>query len=161
MKNLGHIALILLAGFIGGVSGSFLFHPAPLWAAASQEKQVSVINKPTILYNADGKRIGYLGQGDDGQGTMFLFDKDGEVRIQMGTYTVFRERGQSMFALHDRKERLRLLFRLSGSYDSPTIIFKDMYGRDKIKIGLKGRGEVPYFEYVDKHEQVHDLLRQP
>lgn len=143
--------LILLSGFLGGIAGSVALNIGTL-EASSGRNDVSV-------YNTQDQRVGYVGSGDTGQGTAFLFDADGGIRVQMGTYPAGSEKGQSLLGLHDRAQNLRLLFRLHGADDSPHLILKDKNGRDRIVIGLRGANEDPYFQYTDSYGAQKELLQ--
>ncbi len=158
MRKFLQMLPVLVAGFAGGVAGSVLMQPTPLLAAQSSEKAPPKNIQPIDLYNQTGKRVAYLGPGEILQGTFFLYDDQQNIRIQMGSYAGSREGGQSLIGLHDRKERLRLLFRLAGREDSPTLILKDIYGRDRLVIGLEGASEEPYIRVMDKNGFVKNLL---
>lgn len=157
MKRFLQILPVLVAGFTGGMAGSVLMQPSPLLAAQTAQTLPKNV-QPLDLYNQAGKRVAYLGPGEILQGTFFLYDDKQNIRIQMGSYAGSREGGQSLIGLHDRKERLRLLFRLAGREDSPTLILKDIYGRDRLVIGLEGAAEEPYIRVMDKNGFVKDIL---
>lgn len=150
MKKLLQMFPVLLAGFAGGLAGSILMQPAPLLAAQSQQPPPKSMT-PLDLYNPNGKRIAYLGPGQILQGTFFIYDEQQNVRIQMGSHVGGRDTGQSLIGLHDRKQRLRLLLRLAGREDAPTLILKDIYGRDRLVLGLQGGAEEPYIRVTDKN----------
>lgn len=157
MKNVVRMVMFLTASFAGGLVGSLLLQPGILLAAGTS-KQQSNTREFIDFYNQAGKRTGYLGVGQSGQGTMFLFNSEGKISLQMGSYSGKSELGQSLFALHDREQRLRLLLRLDGPEDSPTIVLKDKFGRDKVVLGLDRFGEVPFLHYVDKHGAVKNVF---
>lgn len=158
MKKFFQMLPVLLAGFAGGMAGAVLMQPTPLLAAQSSQKAVPKNVIPLDVYNQNGKRVAYLGPGEIQQGTFFVYDDQQNIRIQMGSYAGTREKGQSLIGLHDRNQRLRLLFRLAGREDAPTLILKDTYGRDRMVIGLEGTSEEPYIRIMDKNGVVRNLL---
>jgi len=153
--------MIFLTGFIGGISGSLIFQPSALYAASPQSpKKQEKGRYYSEYYNTADKRIAYLGQGQIGQGGIFLFSNSGKVTVQASSYVKPVEQGQSFIGLYDRDELLRLLFRLYSSQDSPTIVLKDKSGQDRLIIGLEGAGEHPYIKYMDSSGIMHDLIVQ-
>ncbi len=146
--------LLIGASFLGGVFGSYIFTASPLQAAL-QKANYSAVQ----LYDAKGKRVGYLGSNNGQQGALFLFDSNGRVLAQLGSYGAGSESGQSLFGLHDRSGNLRMLQRLHGGQDSPVIVMKDKNGRDRIVMGLEGAGEVPYLRVTDSYGKTRDVLR--
>ena len=155
---MGHIkfAAILLACFAGSFCGSSVFSAKPL-EVATEERRMKALQ----FYNDNGQRTGFFGTDDrSGVGVGFLFNQDGRLRLQMGTYPSGAEKDQSLFGLHDRRDALRLLFRLHDENDTPTIIMKDKYGVDKMIIGLRGDNEMPYLEYMDASGRRRDLFAQ-
>lgn len=140
--------MMLFTGFIGGIAGALIFQPTPLLAAATESKP-KPIQGVVDLANAKANRIAYLGPGQIGQGTFFLYDEKQNVRLQMGSYPGYKEKGQPLIGLHDREQRMRMLFRLYNSTDVPMLIFKDTYGRDRLVIGLHAGTQEPFIEFTD------------
>ncbi len=155
MNDFFRICIMVLAGFAGGFAGSVAFHAAPLMAA---EKGIEhqTLESVTIL-NSKGKHAGLLGYGAAGQGSLFMFNGEGKIIAQMGSYSNFRDKGQALIAIHDEKEALRGVFRTKGPYHSPTLIFRDLYGNERIVIGLEGRAEEPYLRFYDSNGRMVEL----
>lgn len=160
MKKFIRAFVTLLTGFTGGVAGAIIFNSSPLLAAAPEEK-IDSARSMVDLYNSESHRIAYLGPGQISQGTFFLFDERENVRLQMGTYPGYKEKGQPLIGLHDRKQRLRMLLRLNNLTDVPTLIFKDSYGQDRMVIGLNAATEDPYIEFTDKSGSTKRLVSLP
>lgn len=146
--------LLIVASFLGGVFGSYIFTASPLQAAL-QKVNYSAVQ----LYDSKGKRVGYLGANNGQQGALFLFSPNGKILAQLGSYGSGAENGQSLFGLHDRSGNLRLLNRLYGGEDSPVIIMKDKQGRDRIVMGLEGHNGEPYLRVTDSYGGARDVLR--
>lgn len=141
--------LTLIFGFVLGILFSaVLFNNFPQGIAATDNK-----GQKMRLYNEQGQQAVYWGAGRNGQGVIFLMDKEGQPLVQLGSYEEGLEKGQSLFGLHDRKNALRLLVRLHGAKDSPTVVMKDDAGRDRIVFGLDGQTQDPYFQYYDAETQ--------
>lgn len=112
------------------------------------------------LFNGSGQRIGFIGPGNAGQGTFFLFNPQGGVEVQMGAYDSGSEKGQTLFGLHGKNGSLRFLMRLHGPHDSPVMVMKDKAGSDKLIIGLEGYDEVPYIKYRSKNGSMVNLIQE-
>lgn len=154
MKNTRSVMLMMLSGFVGGLVGSAILNPSALQAAISRGQFFDA-----SFYNKSGKMVGFVGPGDAGQGSMFLFDADGGARVQAGTYPSGGEKGQALIGMSDRSNNLRYLFRLHGSQDSPTLVMKDKSGRDRIVMGLDGETQQPYFYVLDQNGAARDILK--
>ncbi len=155
MKNFFQVGVMIFAGFIGGVTGSLLFSPSTILAASVEKKARSDV---VDLFNSQSKRIAYVGPGRIQQGAFFLFNEKEKLTVQIGSYDGPREAGQPMIGLYDHLERLRILFRLHNSTDSPVVIFKDSYGNDRLIMGLQGAAEEPYIDFVDVNGQSKRFL---
>lgn len=120
--------LAVLASFLGGMAGSFLFQCA---GANAQSNLLS--------------------------GSMLtLMGPDGQMRVQAGHYDGSyspAEKGQPLLALYDNKHYIRLLLRLAGHNESPVIVFKDTNHRDRMVIGLgmEGADQEPFIAVFDKN----------
>lgn len=147
--------LIAVFSLIGGMAGSVLFQVSIAYAEARNVKFGQVQS-----YNKANNRVGFYGVGREGQGKFFLFDENGDLRVQAGSYGVGSEKGQSLFGLHDRNANLRLLFRMHGQTDAPTLIMKDNAGSDKIVMGLDPNTQVPYLNFTDSLNQQRNLFAQ-
>lgn len=154
MNKFKHTILVILSGFCGGLIGSAVLNPQALEAAVSRGQFYDL-----SMYNKNGKMVGFMGPGDAGQGSIFLFDSNGGARVQAGTYPAGGEKGQALVGMSDRRDQLRFLFRLHGSKDSPTLIMKDQSGRDRIVMGLDGESQAPYFFVLDDYGNARDILK--
>lgn len=65
----------------------------------------------------------------------FYGDK-GQLRLQLGTYPGEGEKGMPMMGFSDNDGKLKMLFRLAGTNQSPVIIMKDNQQRDRLIMGL-------------------------
>lgn len=144
-RNIIWLSCLIVGLFLGVLAAT------PLKAAGRSVLEV---------FGGGGQRIGYIGPGNADQGTLFLFNPEGGVQIQMGAYDSGSEKGQSLLGLHGKNGSLRLLFRLHGANDSPVIVMKDKTGDDKIVIGLEGNNEVPYIRYRNKKGSMVNLLQE-
>lgn len=144
--------LFFFCAFLGGVCGSVLFS-ATSSIAAKEERFYT-----TNFYNAQGQRIGVIGAHGSGEGSLFLFNGNNKTTVQMGAYSRGVEKGQSLLGLHDKGGALRLLFRMHGQQDAPTVVMKDSRGADRIVFGLDGRTETPYFRYTDANGRWQNLF---
>ena len=141
-------------GFLGGIVGSAIFASTPTIAAKAKSLYT------TNFFNDDGKRVATLGSNNSEEGTLFLFNGSNQkLEIQMGAYPSGSEKGQSLIGMHDRNGYLRLLQRMHGPKDSPTIVMKDNTGTDRIIIGLDGSSQEPYFRYLDSKGQMRNLIK--
>lgn len=97
-----------------------------------------------------GKRVGYIGSGNAGHGSLFLFNPEGGVEVQMGAYDSGAEKGQTLMGLHDKKGSLRLLMRLHGAQDSPVIVMKGRVGMTSWLSDSRGPMKYPTLSTVAK-----------
>ena len=150
------ILTIAICSFIGGMFGSALISSTQ---AVAKKQNGEEHFYTTNFYNNDGKRIGVVGSHNSGEGLMFLMNgNNGQTEIQMGAYGASSERGQTLFGMHDRAGHLRLLMRMHGPKDSPTIIMKDNAGQDKIVFGLDGTTQDAYFKYMNTRGEIVNLF---
>lgn len=144
--------LMTLSAFLGAIIAILLIAPSPLEA---QGKRISGLFE---IYNKDKQRVAIIGEGNEAQGTVFLFDERGNASHQLGTYGAGSEKGQPVYGMHDRQGAMRTLMRLYGPSDSPVLVMKDKAGYDKLVIGLRGDNETPYIQFVDNQGQTRNLL---
>ena len=140
--------------FIGMLGGIFAFILLHIEAAMKNASYGAV-----HTYNNGGKRSAMFGTQNEGQGGLFIFDENEKIRAQMGSYGRGGEKGQSLFGLHDRSEKLRLLNRLHGAKDAPVIVMKDSQGHDQIVFGLDAQTEKPFFFYKTSSGKTENLLK--
>jgi hypothetical protein len=148
------LLLIFMVGFLGGITGALLVTSSTVQA----ELRKAAYNEIN-LYNNEGKRTAFFGSGTIGQGTMWLYDNQGQARIQIGTYEAPAEAGQPVIGLQDNSANLRAIWRLHGKKDSPVLVLKDISGDDRIVMGLRGDSETPYLEYTNDQGRKINLLK--
>ncbi len=151
---------IFVVAFLGGIFGAWFFDnfidkTADLINTKPAHTKTS--NNVHNYYNGFKNRTVFIGSHEN-NGGLFLFDENGGLRAQMGSYSVGNEKGQSLFGLNDRKENLRLLNRLYGPNDVPTVILKDSNGQDQIVFGLDAVSEEPYFHYRHHDGSMKNLI---
>lgn len=81
-----------------------------------------------------------------------FYGEDGQLRLQMGTYSAAGEAGLPLVGLSGNHTNLKMLLRLAGSNESPVLIMKDNQQRDRIVLGLdlSGSGQEPFMAYFDQ-----------
>ncbi|MEZ5814087.1 MAG: hypothetical protein R3E13_05105 [Alphaproteobacteria bacterium] len=144
---------IAICSFLGGLAGSIVFSSTA--SLAAKEEHLYLTN----FHNDNGNRIAVIaGAKGTGEGQLFLFNDNGKTEIQMGAYSKGMERGQTLFGMHDRFGYLRLLMRMHGPEDSPTVVMKDNTGKDRIVFGLDGTTQTPYFKYTNDRGEMVNLF---
>lgn len=109
-------------------------------------------------------QTGFAVTGSYAQGVsgapIFIYGDDGQVRIQMGTYSAAGERGLPLVGLGDNHGHIRMLFRLAGPNESPVIIMKDTKGVDKLVMGLdlSDPAQAPFLSVIDANGQKQNLF---
>lgn len=146
-KYLYLFAGILIGGLLSANFGSI--------ASFAHETQQAL-----NIFNTQNNRVARLGPQPEGQGALFIFDADGHLKAQLGSYGKHSEKGQSLFALHDKNNHIRFLARLHGQKDSPVIVMKDQSGMDKMVFGLDGQTQQAFFKYIDENGQTQHLIPQ-
>ncbi|HTL71216.1 MAG TPA: hypothetical protein VL404_08005, partial [Candidatus Eisenbacteria bacterium] len=91
-KKALHLALILAAGWLGGLSSHWLF---PMRSADAKDDRILKADQ------------------------LWIYASDGQHRLQMGTYQNAGEKDLPLLGLTDNEGRLRLLLRLVGDKGSP------------------------------------------
>lgn len=166
-----HIGVVAGFAFAGGFAAQLAFHtasgqaqvvPEDVYKSADnsvsrvqQQPQVEVPSNlaQNILTLTDSKnRKGISTFVNNGQPSQIMYGEDGQMRIQIGTYSSAIERGMPLIALSDNTGHVRLLFRLAGDNQSPVMIMKDNMGKDRLIMGLNltGPTQEPFLETVDK-----------
>ena len=140
---------------LGGIF-SFVLLSATDLEASLKSQTFSAVH----LYNNKGERVAFIGTQEEGQGSAFFFDDEGSLRAQIGSYGSGLEKGQPLFGLHDRRNELRLLQRLSGTKGTPVLVMKDTNGIDNLIIGLEQNSEIPYIMYKKKDGTFANLLEE-
>jgi hypothetical protein len=166
-KGLLHIALIAGMAFAGGFAAQLVAHPATGQAQVVPEDVYNNSNGSTpqiinqgpsnlgqnVLTLSDLKnRKGLTAFVNDGQPGEILYGEDGQIRLQLGTYTAPGERGLPLVALSDNTGHVRALLRLAGDHQSPVLIMKDSSGKDRLVMGLSltDPAQEPFLAVTDK-----------
>jgi len=108
-----------------------------------------------VIANAYGKKI---------KSDFFsVTGPNGKESIQIATYDGSyskTELGQPLISMYSPNSKLKLLFRLAGENDSPTIIMKDNRGKDRIVMGLalSHPDQEPYIKFYDKNGKRKNIL---
>ncbi len=139
-----HVAVVALFAFAGGFAAQTLMGSSAARAQYEIQDQstgaaITSVTPPAPNYLElrDGKnKKGITTYVMDGQPGQIFYGENGQMRLQMGTYSAKGERGLPLFGLSDTQGKLRLLFRLAGKNESPVIIMKDTNGRDRLVMGL-------------------------
>jgi len=162
------LGVVALFAFAGGFSAQMLMGPSP--ALAQYEIEVQDQSTGAAITRAETPAINFFELRDpknkkglnayvvDGQPGQVFYGEDGNMRLQMGTYTAKTERGQPFLGLSDSRGKMRLLFRLAGKNESPVIIMKDTSGRDRLVLGLalNNPEQEPFLATKDKMNKGSD-----
>lgn len=149
-------ALVALFAFLGGFAAQALLGTSP--ASAQYEQAVQSF----FALSDDKNKKGINAYVADGQPGQVFYGENGQMRIQMGTYSGAGERGMPLMALSDSKGRIRLLFRLFGDNETPVMIMKDTSGRDRLVMGLSLNNptQEPFLAITDKDGKGSDVFGQ-
>jgi hypothetical protein len=144
MKKTAAAFFVLAAfSFTGGLIGQAVFAPKAADAQGQSDSYFALRDTK----NAKGITT-YVNDGQPGQ---IFYGENGQMRLQMGTYSAAGERGLPLLALSDNAGHIRLLFRLAGENESPVMIMKDKSGRDRLVMGLQlgGAEQEPFLSVTD------------
>jgi hypothetical protein len=152
-------AATLVLGLLGGLAGGSLRSGLEKRAEAAPppgpQKQVSA--EQFVLVDANGKTLAQLAKSGEGSPCLFVFDKEGKIRLEAGVYGD----GQPFFGLFDAKYNALGLFRVAGSQGSPVLVLK-AGGRDRMIVGLgmNDPAQEPFVEYYDVKGEKHELIEK-
>lgn len=128
--------------------GMILGHQvADRWATpvARAESRPGVVSTRELeLVDAQGRRQIVMGTSGEGSPGIWFFDKDGKVRLSLGLYAD----NTASIVLNDAQERAVQIFRTMGPASAPFLVMK-AEGRDRIILGLSGKGQDPFLVYYD------------
>ncbi len=134
---------LFLAGVAGGALSSFL-RGVP---AHALDWENSVTAQEFQLVDTAGNVGARLVHSLEGSPALFMFDKKGNCRTQMGVHAG----GLPFLSLQDDKQAFRGLFRLDGPNQAPLWIFKENDSAPRLIVGLdmsgiEHNGFVSHFE---------------
>lgn len=145
MSNLrSHLSVIVLAA-IGMVLGHWLAaHLASPALRAEAESgfasRTAVLSTHTLeVVGADGRRQIVMGTSGEGSPGIWIFDRNGKVRLSIGLYGD----NNSSIVLNDEREQAVQIFRTVGARSAPVLVMKSQ-GRDRIVMGLNGASQDPF-----------------
>ena len=109
-------------------------------AAAEPTSAVSVVSTRTLeVVGADGRRQLVIGTGTEGSPGIWIYDRNGKVRLSLGLYGD----NNASVVLNDESEQAVEIFRTVGAHSAPVLVMKAQ-GRDRIVMGLGGPGQDPF-----------------
>ena len=127
--------LLLLAAFLGGLTGSRIFTPAP---AQAQSGRIKVLEAEEVrLIERDGRPAARLQVDKSGRPGLFLYDSHGEVRAVLGVLPS----GAPHLALSDRRGRVRGTFAVLSD-ETVTLFMSDEAGNRSVEVRVPA-GENP------------------
>jgi len=143
MKKLGsHLSVVVLSA-VGMVLGHYLssyLDWTTMSAAARPGSAVSVVSTRTLeVVGADGRRQLVMGTGTEGSPGIWIYDRNGKVRLSLGLYGD----NNASIVLNDESEQAVQIFRTVGQRSLPVLVMKAQ-GRDRIVMGLNGPGQDPF-----------------
>ena len=124
---------------LGHWLGSHLEWTAP-GATAQAASPPSVVSTHTLeVVGADGRRQLVIGTGTEGSPGIWVYDRNGKVRLSLGLYGD----NNASLVLNDENEQAVQIFRTVGAQSAPVLVMKAQ-GRDRIVMGLNGPGQDPF-----------------
>lgn len=143
MNKLGsHLSVVVLSAVgmaLGHYLGSYL-EWTTISAAAQPVSAVSVVSARTLeVVGADGRRQLVMGTGTEGSPGIWIYDRNGKVRLSLGLYGD----NNASIVLNDESEQAVEIFRTVGQRSLPVLVMKAQ-GRDRIVMGLNGPGQDPF-----------------
>ena len=143
-KLRSHLCVIVLSA-LGMIVGHWLAaHLA--WPAARAEAQPGPTSRSSVLsthtlevVGADGRRQIVMGTSGEGSPGIWIFDRNGKVRLSIGLYGD----NNASVVLNDEREQAVQIFRTVGAQSAPVLVMKSQ-GRDRIVMGLNGSSQDPF-----------------
>lgn len=96
------------------------------------------------LVDAQGRRQILMATSGEGSPGIWFFDKNGKARLSLGLYGD----DNAFIVLSDAQDRAVQIFRTMGAESAPFLVMKAQ-GRDRIVLGLSGKGQDPFLVYYD------------
>lgn len=120
--------LVLLAAFLGGLTGSRLFAPAAAQAQGGAKFKVVEAEEVRLL-EPDGRPAARLQIDKNGRPGLFLYDKHGEVRAVLGVLPS----GAPHLALSDRRGQVRATLAVLSD-ETVTLVLSDGEGQRRVDL---------------------------
>jgi len=143
-KFRAHLSIVALSA-IGMIIGYGVAEHLP-WRAASAEARSGPASQADALathmlevVGADGRRQIVIGTSGEGSPGIWVFDRQGKVRLSLGLYAD----GNASVVLNDEREQAVQIFRTVGDKSAPVLVMKAQ-GRDRIVMGLNGSTQDPF-----------------
>ena len=135
------IGLSALGMILGHWLAARLTWPArPAEAQAGPASWASVLSTRALeVVGADGRRQIVMGTSGEGSPGIWIFDRNGKVRLSIGLYGD----NNSSIVLNDQNEQAVQIFRTVGPQAAPVLVMKSQ-GRDRIVMGLDGSSQDPF-----------------
>ncbi len=143
-KLRSHLCVIVLSA-IGMIGGHWLAAHLP-WPTAHAEAQAGLTSRASVLsthmleiVGVDGRRQIVMGTSGEGSPGIWIFDRNGKVRLSIGLYGD----NNASVVLNDEREQAVQIFRTVGERSAPVLVMKSR-GRDRIVMGLSGASQDPF-----------------
>jgi hypothetical protein len=131
---------VVILSALGMLLGYWLARHEPVTNSQAQAMagtQAGVVSARSIeLVDAKGKRQALMATSAEGAPGIWLFDKNGKARLNMGLYSD----NNAVIVLNDENEQAVEIFRTVGPQNAPVLVMKS-HGRDRIVMGLNWTGE--------------------
>ena len=139
-KLRSHVCVIVLSA-IGMTLGYWVAsHLAwPVFSAEAQSRPSVLATHTLEVVGADGRRQIVMGTSGEGSPGIWIFDRNGKVRLSIGLY----DDNNSSIVLNDENEQAVQIFRTVGERSAPVLVMKSQ-GRDRIVMGLNGASQEPF-----------------
>lgn len=143
MNKLGSYLSVIALSAVGMALGHYVgsrLEWTTTSAAAQPTSAVSVVSTRTLeVVGADGRRQLVMGTGTEGSPGIWIYDRNGKVRLSLGLYGD----NNASIVLNDESEQAVEIFRTVGPHSVPVLVMKAQ-GRDRIVMGLNGPGQDPF-----------------
>lgn len=147
--------IIFSIGFFGIICGQWLgqrFLVGP--ATANAQVTPTLISAESFeLTDRNGKKIGLISNSPAGTPGIWLFDRNGKVRLNIGLY----EDDNATIVLNDSNEEAVQIFRTVGEKNAPVLVMKHN-GQDRIVLGLNFATLDPFFVFYDSDGKKNTLF---
>jgi hypothetical protein len=143
-KLRSHLCVIALSavGMVLGhwLAGHLTWPTGPAEAQSGPTLRTSVLSAHALeVVGADGRRQIVMGTSGEGSPGIWIFDRNGRVRLSIGLYGD----NNASIVLNDENEQAVQIFRTVGPRAAPVLVMKSQ-GRDRIVMGLDGTGQDPF-----------------
>ena len=138
------MSVIVLAA-VGMIIGHWLAEQLPVPHARADARSMPASRADMLsthrleVVGADGRRQIVMGTSAEGSPGIWVFDRNGKVRLSIGLYGD----NNASVVLNDESERAVQIFRTVGERSAPVLVMKSQ-GRDRIVMGLNGSSQDPF-----------------